>query len=82
MTINVIRVAPRPATPEAIAPFGTLIEAGEDGTPFGAGDARLELGQGTPRLYIMRLTNRPLLVKGITRHRRVTQCLAAMKGME
>jgi ureidoglycolate lyase len=79
---EIIRVTPQPATPEAIAPFGTLIQPGEDGTPFGGGDARLELGAGTPRLYIMRLKHRPLLVKGITRHRRVTQCLAATKGME
>lgn len=79
---EIIQVTPVAATPEAIAPFGTLITPGEDGTPFGAMDAALELGRGTPRLYIMRLTSRPLLVKGITRHRRVTQCLAAMKGME
>jgi ureidoglycolate hydrolase len=79
---EIIRITAQPATPGAIAPFGTLIEPGADGTPFGPGDARLELGAGTPRLYIMRLAHRPLLVKGITRHRRVTQCLAATKGME
>jgi ureidoglycolate hydrolase len=69
-----------PATAENIAPFGTLIEPGEDGTPYGAADAPLELGRGTPRLYIMRLTHKPLLVRGITRHSKVTQCLAAMGG--
>ena len=73
-------LTPRLATPEALAPYGTLIQPGEDGTPFGAGDAMLELGRGTPRLYIMRLTKRPLLVRGITRHVRVTQCLAATMG--
>lgn len=73
-------LTPRLATPEALAPYGTLIQPGEDGTPFGAGDATLELGRGTPRLYIMRLTKRPLLVRGITRHVRVTQCLAATMG--
>lgn len=76
-----LRLAPRPATAEAIAPFGTLIEPGEDGTPFGPADARLDLGQGTPRFYVMRLTARPLLARGITRHRRVTQCLAAADGL-
>ena len=80
--VRIIAVMPEAATPEAIAPFGTLIEAGEDGTPFGDADARLELGRGTPRLYIMRLRNRPLLVRGITRHTRVTQCLAATMGGE
>lgn len=82
MTAEIIRVTPQRATPETIAPFGTLIEAGEDGTPFGPADARLELGAGTPRLYIMRIANRGLVVKGITRHRKVTQCLAATKGAE
>lgn len=82
MTPRTISVTPRPATAEAIAPFGTLIEAGEDGTPFGPNDAVLELGRGTPRLYIMRLVHRPLQVKGITRHSQVTQCLAATKGAE
>ena len=72
----------RMATPDAIAPYGTLIEPGEDGTPFGAADAVLDLGRGTPRLYIMRLRARPMRVDRITRHRLVTQCLAAMKGEE
>lgn len=80
--VRIIAVVPEAATPEAIAPFGTLIEAGEDGTPFGDADARLELGRGTPRLYIMRLQRRPLLVRAITRHTRVTQCLAATMGGE
>lgn len=76
------RIAPIPATPEAIAPFGTLILPGEDGAPFGPADARLDLGQGTPRLYIMRLPGRPMLIRAITRHRRVTQCLASATGRE
>jgi ureidoglycolate hydrolase len=73
---------PETATAEAIAPYGTLIEPSADGTPFGPGDARLELGAGTPRLYIMRLPARPMLARGITRHALVTQCLAALGGRE
>lgn len=65
------------ATREAIAPYADLIEPSEDGTPFGPADAILDLTQGTPRFYIMALTHRGHLVKQITRHRRVTQCLAA-----
>jgi ureidoglycolate hydrolase len=65
------------ATRESIAPFADLIEPAEDGAPFGASDALLDLSQGTPRFYIMALTHRGRLVKQITRHRRVTQCLAA-----
>jgi len=85
MSDTAIKTHPLPAreaTPEAIAPYGTLIEPGDDGTPFGAADAVLDLGRGTPRLYIMRLTARPMRVTGITRHAAVTQCLAAMKGEE
>lgn len=82
MTVTTLRLHATPATPEAMAPYGTLITPGEDGTPFGADDAVLDLGRGTPRLYIMRLTHKPLLVRGITRHSRVTQCLAAMGGKD
>lgn len=70
----------RAATPAAIAPYGTLIEPGADGTPFGAADAVLDLGRGTPRLYVMRLAARPMRVAGITRHAAVTQCLASTRG--
>ncbi len=73
---------PVPATPEAIAPFGTLIEPSEDGTPFGPADAALDLSGGTPRLYIMRLPGRALRIAAITRHRRVTQCLASATGRD
>lgn len=82
MTLTTLRLKAEPATPESIAPYGTLITPGEDGTPFGPGDAVLDLGRGTPRLYIMRLNRKPLLVRGITRHCRVTQCLAAMGGKD
>lgn len=76
------QVAPVTATPESIAPFGTLVLPSEDGTPFGPQDARLDLSQGTPRLYIMRLPARPLRIPAITRHRRVTQCLASATGRD
>lgn len=67
-------------TPEAFAPFGTLIEAGEDGTPFGPQDAQLVLDRGTPRFYIMSIPGRGLTITGITRHRQVTQTLASVGG--
>jgi ureidoglycolate hydrolase len=75
-------ITPILATSDSVAPFGTLIEPGEDGTPFGPADAQLDLSRGTPRFYIMRLPHRPLLVRGITRHRLVTQCLGAADGKE
>lgn len=80
--MDIRRVTPVPATPETVAPFGTLILPSEDGTPFGPADAQLELGQGTPRLYIMRLPARALRIPAITRHARVTQCLASANGRD
>jgi ureidoglycolate lyase len=70
----------RPITREAFAPFGDLIAPTEDGGPFGSHEAALDLTRGTPRLYIMRLPPRGLVFRQITRHRNVTQCLAAMGG--
>ncbi len=67
-------------TPEAFAPFGTVIAPMEDGTPFGSRDAELRLSAGTPRFYAMRLPNRGLVIKRITRHRAVTQVLASAGG--
>jgi ureidoglycolate lyase len=73
-------VTTMPISRQAFAPFGELIEAAEDGAPFGPEDAHLDLSQGTPRFYIMNLPRRGLLFRQITRHRRVTQCLASVGG--
>ena len=69
-----------PVTPEAFAPFGTLIEESEDGEPFGKQDATLVLDRGTPRFYVMKLYGRPMEFRHITRHLCVTQCLASVGG--
>lgn len=71
---------PQLATPESFAPFGQVILPAEDGVAFGPGDAQLDLAQGTPRFYAMRLHRRGRVFTRITRHRRVTQCLGAMLG--
>src|SRR5262245_17394460 len=73
-------LAVRPLTAQSFAPFGDLIAPIEDGVPFGPADARLDLTQGTPRLYIMRLPRKGIVFRQITRHRGVTQCLAALGG--
>jgi ureidoglycolate lyase len=70
----------RPLTRESFAPFGDLIAPMDGGAPFGTNDATLDLSRGTPRLYIMRLPGKGLVFRQITRHRAVTQCLAAMGG--
>lgn len=69
-------------TPESFAPFGTVMAPADDGVPFGVDDAELDLTQGTPRFYTMRIPGRGLEVSAITRHRRVTQALASAGGHE
>ena len=71
-----------PITPKNFAPFGQVIFASEDGTPFGPDDAQLVLDRGIPRFYIMRLHNRGLTFKTITRHQQCTQCLGSLAGKE
>ena len=69
-------------TAASFAPFGQVIAPSADGASFGPSDAQLVLNNGTPRLYIMRLKQRGLAFDRITRHVRVTQCLAAIGGGE
>ncbi|UMY17410.1 ureidoglycolate lyase [Methylobacterium organophilum] len=67
-------------TPEAFAPFGTVVVPMEDGVPFGPQDAQLDFSAGTPRFYAMRLPARGLTIHRITRHKAVTQTLASVGG--
>ena len=69
-------------TAETFAPYGELIQPSREGAPVTAVNARLDLGRGVPRFYIMSLESRGLSFRDITRHRRVTQCLGAMGGVE
>lgn len=68
------------ATRENFAPFGQLIAESLDGDLFHPStDAVLDLSEGTPRFYLMKLEGgRPLRVDRITCHQKVTQCLGAL----
>lgn len=77
---GVLRLPPVPATPAAFAPFGDLILPSGYGTPFGPGDAALDLSRGRPRLSIMRVPDHGLAFDKMARHRAVTQCLGAATG--
>lgn len=70
-----------PVSPAAFTPFGCVMPPLDDGVPFGPADAQLQLGAGTPRFYTMRIPGRGMMVTHITRHRRVTQALAAAQGL-
>lgn len=67
-------------TPASFAPYGQVIWADADGKAYDNRDAQLQLDQGIPRLYIMRLQAKGTQFHQITRHQRCTQCLGALAG--
>jgi ureidoglycolate hydrolase len=81
MAIQTVLVAPL-ITPEAFQPFGQVIFPQRDDTAYGPDDAQLNLGQGIPRFYIMRLYNKGRTFTRITRHQRCTQCLGSLEGKD
>jgi ureidoglycolate lyase len=81
----------RELTAEAFAPYGQVIEplrTGGQGAETrydpetSAREAKLVLGNGEPRLWIMHLPHVGLGFSRIARHRRVTQCLGSIGGKE
>lgn len=72
----------RTLTDESFAPFGAILGAVPDGDEPRPGERLLDLSRGVPRFYVMALRDRPTRFSTITRHRRVTQALAAVGGRE
>ena len=69
-------------TPEAFQPYGQVISASTDGKTYDETDAQLNLKNGTPRFYIMRLNKRGRKFNKITRHVQCTQCLGSLEGKD
>lgn len=69
-------------TPEAFKPYGQLISASPDGKAYDETDAQLNLKNGIPRFYIMRLHKRGRQFNKITRHVQCTQCLGSLEGKD
>ena len=69
-------------TPENFQLYGQLITPSPDGKAFDETDAVLNLQNGTPRFYIMRLQHRGRTFNKITRHNLCTQCLGALNGKD
>jgi ureidoglycolate hydrolase len=69
-------------TPENFRPYGQVIFASEDGKSYDAEDAQLNLQNGIPRFYIMRLHKRGRKFHKITRHVQCTQCLGSLEGKD
>jgi hypothetical protein len=76
------QIEPIPLDRDLFRPFGQVIYPTPDGKLWDDTDARLELDQGVPRLYIMTLEHGGLTFDRITRHQRCTQCLGAIGGEE
>ena len=69
-------------TAENFRPYGQVIFASEDGKAFDSEDAQLNLQNGIPRFYIMRLHQKGRKFHKITRHVRCTQCLGSLEGKD
>ena len=67
-------------TPENFQPYGQVIFASKDGKSFDSEDAQLNLQNGIPRFYIMRLHNKGTKFHKITRHTQCTRCLGSLAG--
>ncbi|SRR5258708_3633073 len=77
---RIVELPVQPLTAEAFKPFGQVLEPTLDGRLFGPDDAQLDINRGIPRFYILSLKARPAAFRYITRHIRVTQCLASCGG--
>lgn len=69
-------------TAKTFFPYGQLITPSEDGKLFDELDAQLDLNQGIPRFYLMRLHYRVRRFHQITCHLRCTQCLGSLGGKD
>ena len=69
-------------TPENFQPYGQVILASEDSKSYDTEDAQLNLQNGTPRFYIMRLHHKGRKFHKITRHVQCTQCLGSLEGKD
>ena len=69
-------------TSENFRSYGQVISASVDGKCFDAQDALLNLQNGIPRFYIMRLHEKGRKFRKITRHVQCTQCLGSLDGKD
>ncbi|XGV98974.1 MAG: ureidoglycolate lyase [Leptolyngbya sp. BL-A-14] len=76
------KVFAQKVTSENFLPFGQVIFALDDHVPFSTKDAQLQLQEGIPRFYIMRLYQSGRRFRYITRHQHCTQCLGSLEGKE
>ncbi|MEB3178488.1 MAG: ureidoglycolate lyase [Nostocaceae cyanobacterium] len=82
-TMNCLQQLPAQwITTENFQRYGQVIFASPDGKAFDAEDAQLNLQNGVPRFYIMRLHRKGCKFHKITRHVECTQCLGSLEGKD
>ncbi len=81
-SISIKQLSAQWITSENFRSFGQVISASVDGKFFDAEDARLNLQNGIPRFYIMRLHKKGRKFRKITRHVECTQCLGSLDGKD
>jgi Ureidoglycolate hydrolase. len=81
-SVSVRQLSAQWVTPEFFRGYGQVIFASVDGKSFDAEDAQLNLHNGIPRFYIMRLQNKGRKFRKITRHVQCTQCLGSLEGKD
>ena len=69
-------------TPENFQRYGQVIFPSKDGKRYDEQEAQLNLENGTPRFYIMRLHKKGRKFHKITRHVQCTQCLGSLEGKD
>jgi ureidoglycolate hydrolase len=77
-TLDLHRLSAQTVTPEGFAPFGVVLTPMEDGTPFTAEEAVLDVSNGIPRFYLMHLADKAPEFTRVTRHLETTQTLMAV----
>ncbi|MFM9265271.1 ureidoglycolate lyase [Tychonema sp. BBK16] len=81
-SISIKQLSAQWITSEIFRSYGQVISASVDGKSFDAQDALLNLQNGIPRFYIMRLQGKGRKFGKITRHVKCTQCLGSLDGKD
>jgi len=81
-TLTTHHLSAEPLTASAFEPYGVLLTPMEDGTPFTAEEAVLDVSKGIPRFYLMHLDDKAPEFVRVTRHLETTQTLMAVGDVE
>lgn len=81
-TLTVHHLTSEIVSPAGFEPYGVVLTPMEDGTPFTAEEAVLDVSNGIPRFYLMHLEDKPAEFVRVTRHLETTQTLMSVGDVE